>query len=140
MNIISIKGRLTRDPELRRTQSDVPVCNITVAVDRAYSKDDKQTDFFDCVFWRGQAEFVSKYFSKGREIIVSGEMQSRKYQDKEGNNRTAWEIKGDRAEFCGSKTSESEHAHDEQDKDCHQGDVGAGQFTELDDDGQPLPF
>lgn len=103
MNKIIIKGRLTRDPELRQTGSGVSVCNITVAVDRAYSKEDKQTDFFDCVFWRQGAEFVSKYFTKGREILVEGEMQSRKYQDKEGNQRTAWEVCNAHAEFCGSK-------------------------------------
>lgn len=103
MNKIIIKGRLTRDPELRQTGSGVPVCNVTVAVDRAYSKEDKRTDFFDCVFWRQGAEFVGKYFAKGREILVEGEMQSRKYQDKEGNNRTVWEIGNAHAEFCGSK-------------------------------------
>ena len=88
MNIIAIKGRLVRDPEIRQTQSGVSVTNITVAVDRSYSAGgEKQTDFFDCVFWRQGAEFVSKYFKKGKEIIVTGEMQSRKWQDKEGNNR-----------------------------------------------------
>lgn len=105
MNKIIIKGRLTKDPELRQTGSGVSVCNITVAVDRAYSKEDKQTDFFDCVFWRQDAEFVSKYFTKGREILVEGEMQSRKYEDKDGNKRTAWEIGNAHAEFCGSKNS-----------------------------------
>lgn len=77
MNIIAIKGRLTKSPELKTTQSGVSVCNITVAVDRSYSAGgEKQTDFFDCVFWRQGAEFVSKYFTKGQEIIVHGEMQS----------------------------------------------------------------
>ena len=95
MNKIVIKGRLTKDPELRQTQSGVPVCNITVAVDRAYSKEDKQTDFFDCVFWRQGAEFIDKYFTKGQEILVDGEMQSRKYEDREGNKRTVWDIAND---------------------------------------------
>ena len=103
MNFIAIHGRLVRDPEIRRTQSGVAVTNITVAVDRAYSADDeKQTDFFDCVFWRQGAEFVSKYFTKGKEIIVTGEMQSRKWTDKDGNNRISWEIQNAHAEFCGS--------------------------------------
>lgn len=103
MNFIAIHGRLVRDPEIRRTQSGVAVTNITVAVDRAYSSDDeKQTDFFDCVFWRQGAEFVSKYFTKGKEIIVTGEMQSRKWADKDGNNRISWEIQNAHAEFCGS--------------------------------------
>ena len=104
MNIIAIKGRLVRDPEVRKTHNDITTCKITVAVDRAYSSGgEKQTDFFDCVFWRQGAEFVSKYFSKGKEIIVQGEMQSRKWTDKEGNNRISWEIQNAHAEFCGGK-------------------------------------
>ena len=109
MNSITIKGRLTKDPELRNTQSGTAVCTVNVAVDRPYSKD-KETDFFTVVFWRQTAEFVSKYFSKGQEILVQGEMQSRKYEDKEGNNRIAWEIKADRVEFCGSKGQGEENA------------------------------
>ena len=106
MNIIAIKGRLVRDPSTKTTPNGVTVCNITVAVDRAYSGGgEKQTDFFDCVFWRQGAEFVSKYFSKGKEIIVQGEMQSRKWQDKDGNNRTSWEIQNAHAEFCGDRKS-----------------------------------
>ena len=105
MNIIAIKGRLVRDPSTKTTPNGVTVCNITVAVDRAYSNGgEKQTDFFDCVFWRQGAEFVSKYFSKGKEIIVQGEMQSRKWQDKDGNNRISWEIQNAHAEFCGGKS------------------------------------
>ncbi len=107
MNCIIIKGRLTTDPELKHTQSDTPVCSVNVAVDRPYSKD-KETDFFTVVFWRQAAEFVCKYFSKGQEILVQGEMQSRKYEDKEGNNRIAWEVKADRVEFCGSKSQNSD--------------------------------
>ncbi len=103
MNSITLTGRLVRDPELRQTQSGVSVCNFTIAVDRSYSKEEKQTDFMDCVAWRGIGEFVSKYFQKGKMIAVRGEMQSRKYVDKNGNNRVAWEVMVDRAEFCGSK-------------------------------------
>lgn len=105
MNIIAIKGRLVRNPEVRKTPNDISVCTITVAVDRAFSSSgEKQTDFFDCVFWRQGAEFVSKYFSKGKEIIVHGEMQSRKWQDNDGNNRISWEIQNAHAEFCGGKS------------------------------------
>ena len=108
MNIIAIKGRLVRDPEVRKTANDISVCTITVAVDRAYSSGgEKQTDFFDCVFWRQGAEFVSKYFSKGKEIIVHGEMHSRKWTDKDGNNRISWEIQNAHAEFCGGKSDNS---------------------------------
>lgn len=107
MNCIIIKGRLTADPELRHTQSDTAVCTVNVAVDRPYSKD-KETDFFSVVFWRQTAEFVSKYFTKGQEILVQGEMQSRHYTDKDDNKRIAWEIKADRVEFCGNKGQNSE--------------------------------
>ena len=97
MNSIKITGRLVADPELKHTQNDTAVCSFNVAVDRIYSKE-KETDFFTVVCWRQTAEFVSKYFIKGRKILVEGEMQSRKYTDK-----TAWEIKADRVEFCDSK-------------------------------------
>lgn len=130
MNIIAIKGRLVRDPEIRQTQSGVSVTNITVAVDRSYSAGgEKQTDFFDCVFWRQGAEFVSKYFSKGKEIIVHGEMQSRKWQDKDGNNRISWEIQNAHAEFCGGKSDNSAPA------DAHVSD-----FAVIDTDDSSLPF
>ncbi len=107
MNIIAIKGRLTKDPELRRTESGISVCSICVAVDRPYtSNGERQTDFFECVFWRQGAEFVSKYFAKGQEIIVNGEMQSRKWVDTDGRNRISWEIQNSHAEFCGPKASD----------------------------------
>ena len=129
MNIIAIKGRLVRDPEVRKTANDISVCTITVAVDRAYSSGgEKQTDFFDCVFWRQGAEFVSKYFSKGKEIIVHGEMQSRKWQDKDGNNRISWEIQNAHAEFCGSKSDNSSTSETVSD------------FPVLNDSDDSLPF
>lgn len=104
LNTITIHGRLTQDVELKQTQSGVSVCNFTVAVDRSYSKgEDKITDFFTVVCWRGLADMVSKYFGKGKEILVSGEMQSRKWQDNEGNNRISWEIQANSVDFCGSK-------------------------------------
>lgn len=103
-NHITIHGRLTADPELKQTQSGVSVCNFTVAVDRSYSKgEDKITDFFTVVCWRGLADMVSKHFAKGKEILVSGEMQSRKWQDNDGNNRVSWEIQANGVDFCGSK-------------------------------------
>ena len=104
LNQIVIHGRLTADPELKQTQSGVSVCNFTVAVDRSYSKgEDKITDFFTVVCWRGLADMVSKYFGKGKEILVSGEMQSRRWQDNDGNNRISWEIQAQSVDFCGSK-------------------------------------
>ena len=105
LNHITIHGRLTADPELKQTQSGVSVCNFTVAVDRSYkSGEEKQTDFFPVVCWRGLADMVSKYFVKSKEILVSGEMQSRKWQDNEGNNRISWEVMANAVDFCGSKS------------------------------------
>ena len=105
LNHITIHGRLTADPEFKQTQSGVSVCNFTVAVDRSYKKgEEKQTDFFTVVCWKGLADMVSKYFAKGKEILVSGEMQSRKWQDSEGNNRISWEIMANGVDFCGSRS------------------------------------
>lgn len=105
MNTIILKGRLTDNPELKQTQSGVSVCSVDLAVNRSYAKqgEDRQADFFKIVCWRNTAEFISKYFVKGQEAIIKGEMQSRKYTDKEGNNRMAWEVQADSIEFCGSK-------------------------------------
>ena len=130
MNIIAIKGRLVRDPEIRQTQSGVSITNITVAVDRSYSAGgEKQTDFFDCVFWRQGAEFVSKYFKKGKEIIVTGEMQSRKWQDKDGNNRISWEIQNAHAEFCGGKGENTQ-----------QEKQNVSDYSVVDDSSEDIPF
>lgn len=113
LNKIFIHGRLVRDPELRTTPSGVSVCNFTVAVDSSYSRqgEEKQTTFFDVVAWRGLADTISKYFTKGKEIVVSGEMQSRKWQDKDGNNRISWEIMADSVDFCGSKGDSSNNGN-----------------------------
>ena len=106
LNHIVIMGRLTRDPELRRTQSGVSVTTISVAVDRDYQSRDsqeKQTDFIDVVAWRQTAEFVSKYFTKGRMIVVEGSLQSRKWTDRNGQNRVSWEIQANNVYFGDSK-------------------------------------
>lgn len=110
LNHITIMGRLTRDPELRYTQSQIAVASFTVAVDRDYSGRDggeKQTDFIDCVAWRQTAEFVSRYFRKGSMAVVSGRLQSRKWQDNQGNNRTNWEVVADSCYFGESKKDSS---------------------------------
>ena len=115
LNHITVMGRLTRDPELRRTQSDIPVASFTVACDRDYSGKDKEkeTDFIDCVAWRQAAEFVSKYFAKGRMAIVSGRLQIRNWTDREGNKRRSAEILADNVYFGDSKPkddNESNHS------------------------------
>ena len=110
LNRIVIMGRLTRDPELKYTQSNTAVCNFTVAVDRDYTPqgEQKQADFIDVVAWREKGEFVSKYFTKGRMIYVDGRLQSRKWTDQQGNNRTSWEINADQVGFCGDKPAEDQ--------------------------------
>ena len=96
-------GRLTADPELRTTQNGVPVVGFTLAVQRNYKIDDEYpADFLNFVAWRGTAEFICKHFRKGNLITVEGALETRKYTDKDGNNRTAYEIKVDRAHFCES--------------------------------------
>ena len=102
MNSIIIKGRLTKDPELRHTQSDTAVCTVNVAVDRPYSKD-KETDFFTVVFWRQTAEFICKYFAKGRMAVAEGRLQIRDWKDREGNNRRSAEVVADNVYFGDSK-------------------------------------
>ena len=105
LNHIVIMGRLTRDPELRTTQSGVNLAAFTVAVDRDYSGQgqEKQTDFIDCVAWRQAGEFVSKHFRKGSMIVVSGRLQSNKWNDRDGNNRVSWTVNADSVYFGESK-------------------------------------
>lgn len=106
LNHIVIMGRLTRDPELRYTSSNIPVASFTVAVDRDYGNresGEKQTDFINCAAWRSTGEFVSKYFNKGSMIVVSGRLQLRDYTDRDGNKRTAAEIVADNVYFGESK-------------------------------------
>lgn len=109
LNHIEIMGRLTRDPELRRTGSGTAVASFTLAVDRDFSSKDsneKETDFIDCVAWRNTAEFVSKYFTKGRMAVVSGRLQIRNWNDKDGNKRRSAEVIADNVYFGDSKPSE----------------------------------
>jgi len=136
MNHIAIHGRLTRDPETSQTTSGVTVCRFNVAVDRRFARqgEDKQTDFFDVVAWRGLGEMVGKYFTKGKEIVVTGEMQSRRWQDKNGTNRISWEIQADNVDFCGGKSdAPAKNANEnlQQGQDSSEGEP---------DDEEDLPF
>ena len=130
LNKIFIMGRLTRDPELRRTQNGTAVTSFTLAVDRDFKSQsgEKETDFIDVVAWRTTAEFVAKYFSKGRMAVVEGRLQLRDWTDKDGNKRRNAEVLADNIYFGDAK------------KDA---DSGAARpttgFTEIEDDGD-LPF
>lgn len=109
INRIVIGGRLTHDPELRHTQSDIPVCSFSIACDRDYSRDDqRETDFIDVVAWRSTAEFVSKYFKKGRMAIVDGRLQIRDWTDREGKKRRSAEVIADNVYFGDSKPKQED--------------------------------
>jgi single-strand DNA-binding protein len=153
LNHIVIMGRLTRDPEVRYTQSQLPVVSFTVAVDRDYSGRDggeRQTDFIDCVAWRQTAEFVGKYFKKGSMAVVSGRLQIRDWTDREGGKRRSAEIVVDNIYFGESKRDSSNsgsynansygsqptYSNDSASKDS----APTGGFAELDDGDGELPF
>ena len=134
LNHIVIMGRLTRDPELRYTQSQSPVASFTVAVDRDFGGRDggeKQTDFIDCVAWRQTGEFVSKYFTKGSMAVVSGRLQIRDWTDRDGNKRRSAEIVADNVYFGGSKGKDEEAEYAASEK--------TGKQISEEDDGN-LPF
>lgn len=126
LNHIDLMGRLTRDPELRHTQAGKSVASITLAVERDYTAPgaEKETDFIDVVLWGNAADFASKYFSKGRMAAVSGRLQIRNWQDKDGNKRRSAEVVADRIYFADSKKETAE----------------TQEFSELTDDDPDLPF
>ena len=110
INKTIIQGRLTKDVELRSTQSGKPVCGFTVAWSEKV-KESEQKVFLPCVAWNAQAEFISKYFSKGQECVVEGKLVSRQWQDKQGNNRETIELIADRVHFCGPKKDDQPVSH-----------------------------
>lgn len=114
LNHITIMGRLTRDPELRRTGSGIAVTSFTLAVDRDFAdkqSGQKETDFIDCVAWRQTGEFVEKYFTKGRMAVVSGRLQLRRWSDKDGNKRVSAEVVAENVYFGDSKKEDSGSAY-----------------------------
>lgn len=140
MNICIIKGRLVADPELRQTQSNISVCRFRVAVNRGYKEADGSTkaDFISCTAWRQSAEFISKYFAKGQEIIVRGEMRNADYTDANGVKHYAMDLLVDKAEFCGSKGESIGNSSAAQNADSvNIGDLGS--FEEILSDGE-VPF
>ncbi len=109
MNKVILVGRLTKDPELRATQSGINVCSFTVACDRRFQKagEERQADFINCIAWRQQADFISKFFTKGMRIALDGSIQTRSWDDNDGNRRYATEVVVDHAEFAQSKNEAS---------------------------------
>lgn len=137
LNIITICGRLTKDPELRYTQSQKPVASFTLAVERDYAAagEKREADFIDVVAWNNTADFVSKWFAKGSMAIVVGRLQSRDWTDREGGKRRSWEVIADRVYFGEAKAKETKT-----ETPLAAGTVG--RFTEIPDDGPDpeLPF
>ena len=114
LNVVAIMGRLVADPELRTTPAGVNVCQFRIACDRNFARqgEQRQADFVDIVAWRAQADFVCKYFSKGSLIAINGRIQTRNYQDKNGNNRTAFAVVAENINFGGSKGTSSAKVDD----------------------------
>lgn len=157
LNIVAIMGRLVYDPELKTTPQGTSVCSFRIACDRSYTPkgQQRQADFIDVVAWRQLAEFVSKYFQKGSMIAIEGSLQTRQYQDKQGNNRTAVEVLANQISFAGSKAAEKPAVRDfDQQTRNHVQQANAAQnapkgqqatdadldnFIEIADDGD-LPF
>ena len=138
LNRVTIMGRLTRDPELRRTQTGTAVASFTLAVDRDFkdkSTGERVTDFIDCVAWRQTGEFVSRHFAKGQMATVDGRLQIREFTDKDGNKRRAAEVVADQVYFGGGKQGsarqESVPAHE---------DYPEQEYAPMDDSKEPLPF
>ena len=149
LNHIVLMGRLTRDPELRYTQSQIPVASFTLAVDRDFGRDgaERQTDFIDIVMWRKTAEFAAKHFGKGSSMAVSGRLQMRNWQDNNGNKRVSAEVIADNIYFAGSKrdavtdNTEAGNAYDERYGEAYPAAGGIDiAMTDLEDAGGDLPF
>jgi single-strand DNA-binding protein len=156
LNKIFIMGRLTRDPELRRTQSGTPVTSFSLAVDRDFKSQsgEKETDFIDVVAWRATAEFVAKYFTKGRMAVVEGRLQIRDWQDRDGNKRRSAEVIADNVYFgdsrpgggSGNSFSNEGPAYSAPSAPAYSAPSGGftpavgGDFAEIDDEDGDLPF
>ena len=151
LNHITIMGRLTRDPELRYTQSQTPVASFSLAVDRDYGSRDggeKQTDFIDCVAWRSTAEFVSKYSQKGSMAVVSGRLQIRDWTDRDGGKRRSAEVVVDNIYFGESRRRDSSEGSSYDSRSSYSSyeaprsasPAPSSPFSDLDDGDGELPF
>lgn len=144
LNQITIMGRMTRDPELRRTGSGIAVTSFTLAVERDFSPKDggeRETDFIDVVCWRSTAEFVQKYFGKGSMAIASGRLQIRSYTDKDGNKRRAAEVLAENVYFGESKKSDSYTGSYSTNASANNSSSAPAQdFAPIEDDDAMLPF
>lgn len=141
LNHICLMGRITRDVELRYTGNETPVASFSIACDRDFTGRDaeKQTDFIECVAWRGTAEFISRNFKKGSMLAISGRLQTRSWQDKEGNKRVATEVMVENAYFGEPKRKDDGERSER--SEYRPVDVSGADFTGLSDaDDGELPF
>lgn len=143
LNCAVLMGRLIADPELKTTTNNISVTSFRIAVDRSFVKqgEERQADFIDIVAWRQTAEFVSRYFKKGSMIAVQGSIQTRNYEDKNGNKRTAVEIVADNVSFCGGKSDNGGNATNNTPAPTNEipGNFG-GDFESIEDGDNSLPF
>lgn len=144
MNKVILMGRLTRDPEMRQTQSGVNVCSFSIAVNRRFAKDGQQNaDFINCTAWRQQAEFICKYFQKGSMISVVGNLQSRSWENQEGKKQYATDVVVDEVYFTGSKTethTQGDGGFNTQSNDSAFADIDTMGFQAIDGSEDDLPF
>ena len=149
INCAVLMGRLVADPELRTTTSGISVTSFRIAVDRSFVRqgEERQADFIDIVAWRQTAEFVSRYFRKGSMIAVQGSIQTRSYEDKQGNKRTAVEVVADNVSFCGSKSESGTTGGSRPYENTAPAAPAAtyasgsmGDFESIEDDDDSLPF
>lgn len=140
-NLVVLTGRLTADPELKTTQSGIPVTTFSIAVNRNYrAGEEQQTDFINIVAWRQRAEFITKYFKKGSLIGIEGSIQTRRYQDKNGNNRTAFEVVVNNAQFVESKRDGGVSSAPIANEPAAFSNADASDFAEIGGMDDDLPF
>lgn len=141
LNVVVLTGRLTDDPELKTTTGGISVCSFSIAVERRFrSGEERQADFINIVTWRQTAEFVSKYFKKGQMIAIEGSIQTRRYQDKEGKNRTAFEVVANNVQFADFMRRDNENTANASAAPASFSNADAGDFTSIDDMDDDLPF
>lgn len=136
LNSVILMGRLTRDPELKYTQSELPVCSFSLAAERDYSPNgEKATDFINCVAWRGTAQFVKQYFGKGQMMAVRGRLQTREWEDRDGGKRRTVEVLTENVYFAGSKkTEKTEPLEEPESWNCD------NEYSQMMDPDGDLPF
>jgi single-strand DNA-binding protein len=142
MNTVALVGRLTFEPELKTTPNGVSVLRFQVAVDRAYQRagEERKADFIDCLAWRQQAEFISRYFHKGSMIAIEGSIQTDNFTDKSGNKRKSVEVVVNRASFCGSKSDSNNQGAAFSQPAPTYASADSSDFEEIIDDDDDLPF